>query len=64
MNHGLGKKILHRKTEWIKFNGTKIISGKLANKYEVFDDMAPRDDGHGESVGNIFSARPRGWVFR
>lgn len=36
-DHGLGAKILHRKTERVKFNGTVIVSGKLTNINEVFN---------------------------
>ena len=38
-NHGPGWKGLHRKTKGIKFNRTIIISGKLTNGYEIFDNV-------------------------
>lgn len=35
-NLGLFVRILDRKTEWIKFNGTRIVRSKFANRNEIF----------------------------
>jgi hypothetical protein len=35
----LGMEILHRNTERVKFNKNTIISSKLSNRKEVFDDV-------------------------
>lgn len=34
-----GAKVLHRKTRRVKFDGTIIISSKLANRNEIFNEL-------------------------
>jgi hypothetical protein len=36
-NHAMGLQVLHRKTKGIKLNGTKIATGKLANREQITD---------------------------
>ena len=43
-NHGPGKKILHRKTIWIKFNGTRVIGSKLTDGDKIFDYLWNNED--------------------
>ena len=38
-DHVLGSEILHRKTIWIKFDRTPIISSELTNRYKVLNDI-------------------------
>ena len=35
----LGAEVLHRKTERIKLNRNKIISGELADREKIFDEV-------------------------
>ena len=36
--HAFGQKILHRKTQSVKFNGTVVIPSKLANRKKVANE--------------------------
>ena len=54
-NHGLGEKILHRKTEWIKLDRTKVIHGELTNRYKIFDNT-----GNNENIIKIKGVRGGG----
>lgn len=38
-NHGLGEKILYRKTKRIKLNRAKAINCEVMNGYKIFHDM-------------------------
>jgi hypothetical protein len=37
-DHGLGMKVLHRKTIRVKLNRTIIITGKSSNRDEIFNN--------------------------
>ena len=39
-----GSKILHKKAKWVKFDGTKIIFDKLANRDEASSDRREEKD--------------------
>jgi hypothetical protein len=38
-DHVLGEKVLNRKTEGVKFNGTFIVNRKTTSRDQVFDNM-------------------------
>jgi hypothetical protein len=47
-NHDPGGKSLHRKTERVKFNGTIVVSSKLSNRHEIFNNI-----GNDENIAKI-----------
>lgn len=50
--HEFGFEILHKKIKRVKFNGTRVITGKLTDKDEIFNDFG-NDKGICEVVGCV-----------
>jgi hypothetical protein len=36
---GPGGKILHRKTKWVKFHGTRVVSSELTDGNKILNDV-------------------------
>ena len=53
--YGLGEEILHRKTEWIKLDRTKVMHCELTNRYTIFNNA-----GNNENIIKIKGVRGGG----